>query len=80
MNGNPVVSVIITTKNEESIIERLIESIRKQTYADKEIILVDNSSKDRTLELAKKMGGKGYTYGPERSSQRNFGAKQAKGR
>lgn len=74
-----MVSVIITTKNEESVIARLIKSIKNQTYEYREIILVDNRSRDKTAEIAKKMGVKVYTFGPERSAQRNFGAKEARG-
>lgn len=80
MDRNQLVSVIITTKNEEDVIGKLIRSIKKQTYKNKEIILVDNYSTDKTLEVAKKMSIKAYSYGPERSAQRNFGAKKAKGR
>lgn len=73
------VSAIITTKNEEEVVGRLIQSIKKQTFKNIEIILVDNNSTDKTLDIAKKMGVKVYTFGTERSAQRNFGAKKAKG-
>lgn len=79
MKRGQLVSVIITTKNEESVIRMLIKSIKNQTYKYKEIILVDNNSNDQTVNIAKKMGIKVYTCGPERSAQRNFGAKKAKG-
>lgn len=79
MNRISFVSVIITTKNEEKVINRLIESIKKQTYKNIEVILVDNNSKDKTVDIAKKTGVKVYSFGPERSAQRNFGAKKAKG-
>lgn len=79
MSKHPLISVIITTKNEDKVIGRLIESIRKQKFRSCEIILVDNNSEDKTVEIAEKMGAKIYTVGPERSAQRNFGAKQARG-
>lgn len=79
MNESKLISIIITTKNEAENIGRLIESIKKQKYPTKEIILVDNKSEDKTVEIAKKMGIKVYSFGSERSSQRNFGAKQAQG-
>lgn len=79
MNEPKLISIIITTKNEAENIGRLIESIKKQKYTSKEIILVDNKSEDKTVEIAKKMGVKVYSFGPERSGQRNFGAKQAQG-
>lgn len=74
-----LVSVIITTKNEAKIISRLIKSIKEQTYGSYEVILVDNKSEDKTIEIAQEMGVKTYTFGPERSAQRNFGAKNAAG-
>jgi len=80
MNRGQLVSVIITTKNEEDIIARLINSIIRQTYKNREIILVDNNSTDRTVNIAKRMKIKVYIFGPERSAQRNYGAKMAKGR
>ena len=80
-NNLPVVSVIITTKNEEKNLENCLKSILQQTYpSDKiETIVVDNNSSDRTKEIARKYTDKVYNFGPERSAQRNFGAKQAKG-
>lgn len=79
MNRGQLVSVIITTRNEEETIERLIRSINRQTFKNIEIILVDNNSIDRTVEIAKNLGVKIYTFGPERSAQRNCGAKKAIG-
>lgn len=74
-----LVSVIITTKNEERVIKRLILSVKNQSYRNREVIVVDNHSLDKTQEVARKMGVKVYSFGPERSAQRNFGAKNAKG-
>jgi len=80
MNKGPLVSVVVTTKNEEEVIGRLIQSVKAQTFKNREIILVDNNSTDKTLFIARKMNVKAYTVGPERSIQRNFGAKVAKGK
>ena len=80
MNRGQLVSVIITTKNEESVIGRLIKSIKDQTYKYREIILVDNNSSDKTVKIAKELGVKVVSKGPERSAQRNFGAKIARGK
>ena len=76
------VSVIITTRNEESNIVACLESARKQTYPSEkiELIVVDNNSSDRTKDLAKKYTDKVYNFGPERSAQRNFGVRQASGK
>jgi glycosyltransferase involved in cell wall biosynthesis len=75
----PLVSVIITTKNEADVIERLLESIQKQIYKQIETIVVDNNSSDSTREIATKFTKYVYQYGPERSAQRNYGAKKAQG-
>lgn len=78
MNG--LVSVIITTKNEESVIETLLQSIKRQSYKRFEIIVVDNSSTDKTKQIAKKYTKLVFNKGPERSAQRNFGVKKSKGK
>ncbi len=77
----PIVSAIVTTKNEQKHISNCLESIKKQNYSqDKiEIIVVDNNSTDRTKEIAKEYTNKVYDYGPERSAQRNHGVRQASG-
>jgi len=64
----PLVSVIITTKNEEKHIENLLQSIKRKTYKNIEIILVDNYSTDKTIEIARKYTDKIYLKGLERSS------------
>ena len=79
VKNDPMVSVIITTKNEEKNIENCLRSIKDQTFKNIELIVVDNSSEDKTVEIAKKYTVKVYSKGPERSSQRNFGAKVASG-
>jgi glycosyltransferase involved in cell wall biosynthesis len=75
----PLVSVILTTKNEAANIERCLASVAAQTLRDIELIVVDNGSTDRTKELARRYTAKVFDHGPERSAQRNFGVKQASG-
>lgn len=80
MKKKSLVSVIITAKNEDAVIGNLLKSILKQTYKKLEIILVDNNSDDNTLSITGKFKKvKIYQQGPERSAQRNFGAKKAAG-
>lgn len=79
MDKKNIVSVIISTKNEASNLPRLFISLKKQTYKHIEIIIVDNFSSDNTLEIAKKYTDNVYSHGNERSVQRNFGVKNAKG-
>ncbi len=81
MRGSPLVSVIIPTYNSEKFIELCLQSIRKQTYKNIEIIVVDKGSKDRTTSIAKKYTDKVFVIpAKERSEQKNFGAKKAKGK
>ena len=80
IKNQPLVSIIITTKNEEKNIENCLKSIRNQTYKNIEIIVVDNYSEDNTINIAKKYTSKVYFRGPERSSQRNYGAEVSKGK
>ncbi len=51
----PLISIVVPTKNEEKNIERCLHSIFNQDYPHNkmEVILVDDSSIDRTLEIAK---------------------------
>ena len=72
-------SVIIATKNEQNNIKRLLASLKKQTEKSCEIIVVDNYSQDKTREIAKKYTRHVYSKGKERSQQRNYGLKKAKG-
>lgn len=74
------VSIIITTRNEEAVLEDLLKSIGNQSYKDIEIIVVDNNSEDRTVQLAGKYTRKIFNFGTERSSQRNYGVSKAIGR
>lgn len=77
--NDPLVSVVITTKNEEKNIENCLQSIKSQTFKNIELIVVDNFSEDKTVELAKKYNAKVYLKGSERSAGRNYGAKVARG-
>ena len=58
MKFNLPVSLIIPTKNSELYLEKCLTSIKKQTYKNLEIIVVDGKSTDATLEIAKKYGAK----------------------
>jgi len=78
--NDPLVSVVITTKNEEKNIENCLQSIRSQTFKNIELIVVDNFSEDQTAELAEKYNAKVYFKGNERSAQRNYGVQVAHGK
>lgn len=48
------VSIVIRTKNEEKYFVELLQKLKQQSFKDFEIIMVDNNSIDKTLEIAKK--------------------------
>lgn len=49
----PETSVLLSTYNNESTIANAVESILKQTYEDFELLIVDDSSSDRTKKILK---------------------------
>lgn len=81
MNQKPLVSIIITTKNEEQNLAHCLKSIETQSYPSFaiETIIVDNNSADKTKEIAYRYTDKVYNFGPERSAQRNFGINKSSG-
>ncbi|MCX5706401.1 MAG: glycosyltransferase family A protein [Candidatus Omnitrophica bacterium] len=50
----PLVSILIPAYDAEKWIAESIQSALIQTWPNKEIIIVDDGSRDRTLEVAKK--------------------------
>jgi len=82
-------SVIIPTLNEEKYIPRLLSDLSVQNFTSFEVIVVDGSSDDKTLDrvsekigLFKEKGIKLSILTTKRISapyQRNAGAKKAKG-
>lgn len=53
MNYYPMVSVLMTAYNREKYIAEAIESVLASTYSNFELIVVDDCSTDRTVEIAK---------------------------
>ena len=76
----PLVSVIIPTYNSEKTIDACLRSVVEQTYPNIEVIVVDNYSKDKTVEIAKKYADLVLLKGKERSAQINFGVRHARGK
>lgn len=52
MLQNPLVSVLMTAFNRERFIAEAIESVLASTYQNLELIVVDDGSIDRTIEIA----------------------------
>lgn len=51
MSQSPVISVVVPVYNAENYLRRCIDSILSQTNADFELILVDDGSSDRSIEI-----------------------------
>jgi glycosyltransferase involved in cell wall biosynthesis len=70
------IAIVIPALNEEKHLEPLLKSITSEKYANKEIIIVDGGSTDRTLEIAKKYGAKTVLETGDKSpaNARNMGA------
>ena len=81
MKDNPLVSIIVPTYNSQNTLEKCLNSIRNQTHRNIEMIIVDNGSTDRTVEIAHQYGAKVHILiGVERSKQINYGVKMAQGK
>ena len=75
----PKVSVIVPTKNVERMMESCLRSITGQSWANTELVVVDNFSTDRTFEIAQQYADIAIQAGPERSAQRNLAIEKASG-
>ena len=51
----PPVSCVVAVHNEEDLVERCVASISAQTYPNKEIIIIDDASTDRTPEILRRL-------------------------
>lgn len=86
MNNKPFFSITIPAYNRAYILDETIESIRKQSFEDWEVIIVDDGSKDNTSDIAAKLAEIDsrirYVYqdNSERSAARNNGAAHARGK
>jgi len=80
---NPLLSFIIPTFNEEKVLEATLRSLRQLKAFSYEIIVTDGNSKDKTLEIARRLADKVVVWDkPVRQTialARNLGAVQAAG-
>jgi glycosyltransferase involved in cell wall biosynthesis len=80
---NPLVSVIIPTYNRGWIIQEAIDSVLDQDFSDYELIVVDDGSRDNTLEILENYGNAiAILHQPNQgvSAARNSGITAASGR
>lgn len=54
MTNNQLISVCIPTYNGEKYLQETLDSVKLQTYKNIEVIISDDQSKDRTLEICEK--------------------------
>ena len=80
--NQPLVSVVIPNYNYEKFITETIESVLAQTYKNIEIIVVDDGSKDKSLEVLAEFGDKIQVVQQKNagvSAARNHGVSLSKG-
>jgi len=76
---HPLVSVVVPTYNSSRTLDRCLESVRSQLYSPLELVVVDRYSTDDTRFIAEKHRATFLLKGPERSSQKNWGAEHSRG-
>lgn len=84
MPASPLISVIIPCYNDGNYLPETIEQLKKQTFTDFEVIIVNDGSTDRnTLDILEKLSATGIIvlHKPNGmlASARNHGIKQARG-
>jgi glycosyltransferase involved in cell wall biosynthesis len=79
----PKLSVIIASYNHQDYIAETLKSLEEQTFEDFEIIIVDDGSSDKTVEVAKSAQSRAQIYTQENQgvvAARNRGIDLAKGK
>ncbi|MBN1502591.1 glycosyltransferase [Candidatus Woesearchaeota archaeon] len=73
-----MISIVIPTFNEERYLPLLLESIKKQSFKNYEIIVSDRYSKDKTREIARNYGCSVILRTGSPNKGRDAGARKAK--
>lgn len=76
-----LVSIIIPTYNRAGRVVEAIRSVQRQTYPEKQIIVIDDGSVDDTRRRVEKLSGVEYHYqnNSRQGAARNTGLKHARG-
>ena len=79
---DPLISVIVVAYNRANFIKEALDSIKRQTFKDYEIIVVDDGSTDNTKEIVEQYEGIRYIYQEHSgiSKARNTAVKAARGK
>ena len=78
----PLMSILVPAYNEEKVIQLTIDSLLNADYPHKEIIVIDDGSKDKTLEIARQYKDKVKVLHKEnggKASALNYGLVFSKG-
>jgi putative colanic acid biosynthesis glycosyltransferase len=57
VSGFPLITIIMVILNSQDKIERVIDEVHRQTYPQKELIIIDGGSTDGTVEVLKRKSG-----------------------
>ena len=85
MNSNPKISIIVPVYNVELFLPRCIDSILNQSFADFELLLIDDGSKDKSGAICDEYAEKDkrikvfHKVNGGVSSARNLGLEKSKG-
>lgn len=87
----PLISVVIPLYNKEKVLLKTLESVRKQTFINYEVVIVNDGSTDRSLEMVSNYFVENDTFSNQSnirlisqvnsgvSAARNIGIKESKG-
>ena len=83
MKNNPLITVIIPLYNKEKFISITINSVLKQKIDNFEILVIDDGSTDKSVEVIEQLNDKRVSIISKKnggvSSARNYGINKAKG-